>query len=73
MSAPVLSYISEKGTLKKRVRNRTLEAEMKYVRTAKSCSTTDQLRNENIRNEWNIFPLYVVIIIITGKTALFEP
>jgi hypothetical protein len=30
---------------------------MKYVRTVKGCTWLDQIRNEDIRNEWVISPL----------------
>jgi hypothetical protein len=32
-------------------------AEMKYLRTVKGCTTLDQIRNEDIRNELGISPL----------------
>jgi hypothetical protein len=45
-------------TLKKRDRNRIRTAEIKYLRIDKGCSRPDQLENEHMRNELDIFPLY---------------
>jgi hypothetical protein len=51
MAIPLLLYYCKTWTLKKRDRNRIQAAEMKYLRTARGCTKTDQLRNEAIRNE----------------------
>jgi hypothetical protein len=37
-------------------------AEMKYLRTVKGCTRTDQIRNEDIRNELGISPLSEKVI-----------
>jgi hypothetical protein len=49
---------SETWTLKKRDWNRVPAAEMKYIRTVNVCTWTDEVRNEDIRNELDIVPLY---------------
>jgi hypothetical protein len=41
--------------------------EMKYLRTVKGCTRTHQLRNEDIQNEFGIFPLYEQITEYRGK------
>jgi hypothetical protein len=51
MAIPVLLYGCETWTLKKIDWNRIQAAEMKYLRTVKSCTEIDQLRNEDIQNE----------------------
>jgi hypothetical protein len=58
MAVSLLLYGIETWTLKKRYWNRIKAATMKYVTTVKGCTRTDQLRNEDIRNELGIFPLY---------------
>jgi hypothetical protein len=44
-------------TPRKRDLNRILAADTTYLRTVKGCTRSDQLRNENIRNELGISPL----------------
>jgi hypothetical protein len=63
MAIPVLLYGCETWTLRKTDWNRIQAAEMKYLRTLKGCSKIDQLRNEDIRNELGIPPLYEKITI----------
>jgi hypothetical protein len=46
-------------------------AEMKYLRTVKGCIKTDQLRNEDIRNDLGIFPLYENITEFKDKWKIF--
>jgi hypothetical protein len=58
MAIPVLLYGCETWTLKKRDWNIIQGAEMKYLRTAKSCIKTDQLRNEEKGMSW-VSPLYI--------------
>jgi hypothetical protein len=44
--------------LKKKDPNIIQAAEMEYLSSVKSCTGTDRLRNEDIRNGLGIFPLY---------------
>jgi hypothetical protein len=57
MAVPVLLYGSETWTPRKRDWNRIQAAEMKYLRAVKGCTTLDQIRNEDTRNELDISPL----------------
>jgi hypothetical protein len=57
MAVPVLLQGSETWTLRKRYWNRIQAAEMKYLRIVKGCTRLDQIRNEDIRNEFGISPL----------------
>jgi hypothetical protein len=61
MAVPVILYGSETWTPRKRDWNRIQVAEMKYLRTVKGCTRLDQIRNEDIRNEF-ISPLSEKII-----------
>jgi hypothetical protein len=56
MAVPVLSYVSETWTPRKRDWNRIQAAEMKYLRAVKGCTRSDQIRNRDIRNELGISP-----------------
>jgi hypothetical protein len=56
MTVPVLLYGSEKWTLRQRDWNRIQATETKYLRTVKGCTRLDQIRNEDMRNEFGHFP-----------------
>jgi hypothetical protein len=58
MAIPVLSYGCQIWMVMKRGWNRIQAAEIKYLRTVKGCTKIHQLRNEEIRNELGIPPLY---------------
>jgi hypothetical protein len=62
MAVPVLLYGSETWTPRKTDWNRIQAAEIKYLRTVKGCTRLDQIRNEDIRNEFGISPLSEKII-----------
>jgi hypothetical protein len=57
MAVPVLLYGSETWTPRKRNWNRIQAAEMKYLITVKGCTRLDQIKNEDVRNEFGISPL----------------
>jgi hypothetical protein len=61
MAVPVPLYGRETWTLRKRDWNRIQAAEMKYLRTVKVCTRSDQIRNEDIRNELGISPFSEII------------
>jgi hypothetical protein len=67
MAVQVLLYGSETWTPRKRDWNRIQTAEMKYLRTNKGCTTLDQIRNEDKRNELGISPLIEKIIEYRNK------
>jgi hypothetical protein len=56
MAVPVLLYVTETWTLKKRVWNILEGAEMKYQRMVRGYTRTAELRDELIGNELVIFP-----------------
>jgi hypothetical protein len=67
MAVSVLLYESKTWTPRKRDWNRIQAAEMKYLRTVKGCTTLDQIRNEDVRNELGISPLSEEIIECRNK------
>jgi hypothetical protein len=67
MAVPVLLYDSETWTPRKGDWNRIQAAEMKYLRTVKGCTTLDQIRNQDIRNEFGISSLKEKIIEYRNK------
>jgi hypothetical protein len=51
----------------KRDWNRIRAAGMKHVRTVRGYRTRERLRNEDIQNEFGIFPVYEVITVCRDK------
>lgn len=48
---PILTYVNESWTLKKKLKSRIQAAEMKVLRIIKGVTRLDRLRNERIRQE----------------------
>jgi hypothetical protein len=61
MAVPLVSCGSGTWMLKKRDHNRIQMAEIKYIGTIKGFTRTGQLRNENVLNLLDIFPLYKTV------------
>lgn len=57
MAVPVLLYGSESWVLTRKKSSNIQASEMRFLRAVKGCSLLDQLRNENIRNDLNIFSI----------------
>ncbi|KAK7861914.1 hypothetical protein R5R35_009378 [Gryllus longicercus] len=55
MAAPVLLYGSESWIMKKRDQSKLQAAEMRFLRKVKGCIKQDQIRNEDIRKELDIY------------------
>jgi hypothetical protein len=71
MAIPVLLYGYVTWTLKKTDWNIIQAADIKYLRTVKGCTKIDQLRNEDIRNELGIPPLYEKITEYRDKWKIY--
>ena len=58
MGTPVLTYGSETWTKTRNGERRIQTSEMKFFRKSKGCCTLrDQIRNENIRTELNVYSM----------------
>lgn len=58
MAVPVLMFGSESWILQERDRSKIQSAEMKFLRRVKGCTKMDQIRNEDIREELNIYSIH---------------
>lgn len=57
MAIPVISYGSEMWTATKKQESKIQASEMKFLRGVKGCTKLDHIRNEEIREELEIFNL----------------
>ena len=57
MAAPVLLYGSESWISTRPQESKIQAAEMRFLRRTKGCSRREQIRNEDIRRELNIYNL----------------
>ena len=55
MAVPVLTYSSESWIVKESDRSKIQTAEMRFLRKVKGCTRRDQIRNDVIREELNIY------------------
>ncbi|RZF44869.1 hypothetical protein LSTR_LSTR004494 [Laodelphax striatellus] len=57
MAAPVLLYGSESWITTKPLESRLQAAEMRFLRKVKGCDRRDQIRNDDIRTELNVYSM----------------